>query len=175
MLVAASALGARGSCSGCSIVDIALLASDIVDVFAVGEKDALMHARVQDEILLAAYLEVDVEVHDVHDEVELAEVDLVLQQRVGVPRHLDEELVLQILRDFWVLEAMLVTHRLQQRQLSPMVQLKLSLVGLEEGLGFGVKLLEDHVQVEADEDREEDADELRLALVQGLVDEDLQL
>ena len=51
-----------------------------------------------------------------------------------------------------------------------MVQLKFGPVSLEEGSSLRVELLEDHVQVEADEDGEEDADQFGFALVEGLVD-----
>ena len=40
------------------------------------------------------------------------------------------------------------------------MKLKLGLVGLEEGLCLGVELFEDHVEIEADEDGKENANEL---------------
>ena len=87
-----------------------------------------------------------------HDQRQLVEVDLILQKRVGVPRHLDEELVLEVFGYLWVLQAMLVSHCLQQRDLLLVMRVKLALVLIKEVACLTEELLEDHVQVQADED-----------------------
>ena len=92
-----------------------------------------------------------------------------------MPRHLDEELILEILGDLGVLQAMLVCHCLQQRDLLLVVRVKLALVLVEEVSRLTEELLEDHVQVQADEDGKENAHQLRLKLVQTLVNEILEL
>ena len=110
-----------------------------------------------------------------HDQCQLVEVYLVLQKRVRVPRHLDKELILKILGDFWIFESMLIGHCLKHGNLFLVIRMKVIFVLIEESARFSVKLFEDHVQVEAQEDRKEHAHELRLELVQTLVNEVLQL
>ena len=51
-------------------------------------------------------------------------------------RHLDKEFILEVLRDLRVLQPVLVSDCLQKRQFIFVVQLKLSLIFLEEGTGF---------------------------------------
>lgn len=84
-------------------------------------------------------------------------------------RHLHEELILQILGDLRVLQAVLVSHCLKQGQLVLLVKLKLCLVRIKESTSLDVKLFQHHVKVEADEDGEEDSDQLRLALIERLI------
>ena len=74
-----------------------------------------------------------------------------------MPRHLDEEFVLEVLGDLWILQTMLVSHCLQQRDLLLVMRVKLTLVLVEEVARLTEEFLEDHVQVQADEDRKENA------------------
>ena len=53
--------------------------------------------------------------------------------------------------------------------------MELALVVVEESAGLSEELLEDHVEVEADEDGEEDSNQLRFVLIKALIDENLQL
>lgn len=54
-----------------------------------------------------------------------------------------------------------------------MVMIKIAFVILQECLRFRVKLFEDHVEVQADENWEKDAHKFRFKLIQRLIDEDL--
>ena len=67
-------------------------------------------------------------------------------------RHLNKEFILEVFRDLRVLQPVLVSDCLQKCQFIFVVQLKLSLIFLEEGTGFRVELFQHHVQVKADED-----------------------
>lgn len=50
----------------------------------------------------------DVQIHDVQDEIQLIKIDLIFEQRVAMSRNFDEELVLQILSNLGVLKSLLV-------------------------------------------------------------------
>lgn len=146
-----------------------------LDSVSVVEEDAFVDACVENQVNFTADLEVDVQVHNMHDKRQLVEVHLVLKQGVRVSRHLHEEFVLQILCHLGVLESVLIRHRLQQGQLLFVVRVKVALIFVEEGTSLGVKLLEHHVEIETHENGEENAHELALKLVQTLVNEYLQL
>ena len=53
--------------------------------------------------------------------------------------------------------------------------MELTLVVVEERDRLGEEFLENHVEVEADEDGEEDSNQLRFVLIEALIDENLQL
>jgi hypothetical protein len=53
-------------------------------------------------------VELDVQIHDVQDEIQLIKIDLIFEQRVAMSRNFDEELVLQILSNLGVLKSLLV-------------------------------------------------------------------
>ena len=53
-------------------------------------------------------MELDVQIHDVQDEIQLIKIDLIFEQRVAMSRNFDEELVLQILSNLGVLKSLLV-------------------------------------------------------------------
>ena len=69
---------------------------------------------------------------------------------------------------------MLISHCLKQGQLVLMVMIKIAFVILQERLCLRVKLFEDHVEVQAHENREKNAHKFRFRLIQGLIDEDLE-
>lgn len=48
------------------------------------------------------YFKLDIEVNNVENQVQLAEVDLELKNCVGLARHLDKELIFQELRYLWI-------------------------------------------------------------------------
>jgi len=50
----------------------------------------------------------DVQIHDVQDEIQLIKIDLIFEQRVAMSRNFDEELVLQILSNLGILKSLLV-------------------------------------------------------------------
>jgi len=68
----------------------------------------------------------------VHYQCQLVEIDLVLEQRVGVSRHLYLELVLEVLGNFWVLQSVLVCDCFKLRQLVLMMRVEVALVLLQE-------------------------------------------
>jgi hypothetical protein len=53
-------------------------------------------------------VELDVQIHDVQDEIQLIKIDLIFEQRVAMSRNFDEELVLQILSNLGILKSLLV-------------------------------------------------------------------
>lgn len=67
-----------------------------------------------------------------HYQCQLVEIDLVLEQRVGVSRHLYLELVLEVLGNFWVLQSVLVCDCFKLRQLVLMMRVEVALVLLQE-------------------------------------------
>ena len=85
--------------------------------FVTCQQNAFLALLVDDDVRLRRDLEGDVQVHNVHDQVQLAKVDLVFQQRVAVSRHLDIEFVFHILGNFGVLESLQVLHRFKDRNI----------------------------------------------------------
>ena len=90
-------------------------------------------------------------------------------------RHLYKELVLEVFGHFGVLETVLIRDGLQQGYLLFVMRMELTFVVIEESVGFREELFQYHVQVEANEDGEKYAHELRLELIETLIDENLQL
>jgi hypothetical protein len=45
----------------------------------------------------------NIEVHDMHDKSQLTKIDLIFEQGIAVTRHFDQELVLEIFHDLWIL------------------------------------------------------------------------
>ena len=63
-----------------------------------------------------------------HDKTQLVEVDIILEQSLAMTRHLNEKLVFQVFGHFRVLEAMLVSHCLEQGHFMLVMRVKLRLV-----------------------------------------------
>ena len=61
-----------------------------------------MDTSIQHHVSLTANLKVDIQVHNVHDQSQLIEVDLIFEQSVRVARHLHLELVIDIFCYLWV-------------------------------------------------------------------------
>lgn len=100
-----------------------------------------------------------------HYQCQLVEINLVLEQRVGVSRHLYLEFVLEVLCNFRVLQSVLIGDCFKLRQLLLMMRVEVALILLQEFLSFRVKILEDHIEVEADENGEKNPHKLRFELV----------
>ena len=66
---------------------------------------------------------------------------------------------------------MLISHSLKHCNLLPVVLVELTFVLFKESARFDKELLEYHVQVQAEENGEEDAHELRLEFIQTLINE----
>ena len=80
-----------------------------------------------------------------HNQGQLVEVHLILQQCVRVSRHLDKELVLEILGDFWIFKPVLVRHSLQQGYLLLMMWMEVAFIFVEECMCLSEELFKDHV------------------------------
>tara|TARA_B110000285_G_C14782149_1_gene449049 strand:- start:26 stop:241 length:216 start_codon:yes stop_codon:yes gene_type:complete len=69
-----------------------------------------------------------------------------LEQLVALTRHLNKELVLQVLGNIWVFEAIIVLDSLELVYIITVGLLKVFLVLAEEHYCFFSELLDDHIE-----------------------------
>ena len=71
-----------------------------------------------------------------HYQCQLVEINLILEQRVGVSRHFYLEFILEVLGNFWILQSVLVSDCLELSQLLLMMRVEVALILLQEKLRF---------------------------------------
>jgi hypothetical protein len=137
------------------------------------QEDAFLALGIYDNVRLTGDLKVNVQVHDVHDQVELVEVDLVFEQRVAVTRNFDVEFGFQVLGHFWVLQSLQIVNSLEYGYISLVVRQKVVFVLHQEVLGLG-HLFEDHVEEKTNKDWKEHFVQLSFDFIQAQLNEGLE-
>ena len=90
-----------------------LTVQDWLVEFVTGKQDALITLLVNDDVWFRGYLKLYVQIHDMHDQVQLAKVDLIFQQGIAMSRHLDIEFIFHVLCNFRVFKSLQVLHSLK--------------------------------------------------------------
>ena len=89
-------------------------------------------------------------------------------------RHLDEELVFEVLGHFWILEPLLICDCLQHCDLVSMVSHEFFFILIQKYSGLHVELFEDHIKIQAHKDWEKHSDKFVLVVIQTLINKVLE-
>ena len=123
------------------------------------------------DILLRTDFKLDVEVHDVKDQVELVEINLVLQKCIGLSWYFNKKLTTQVFGNFRVFKAADVVDGLKQLDVISEFLAELLFVLLEELKCLIFELfLEHHVEKKTHKNREYHSLKLSFYFVKTLVD-----
>ncbi len=115
-------------------------------------------------ICRGSYFKMQVQVHNVQDQMQLVKIDLELQQIKSLSRHSNPKLLRHEFADFWIAHSRYVVHCLKYKHLLSMLLSEFLFALFEKFECLGL-FLTDHVQEETNKDREDALLQIMLKLV----------